>query len=124
MANVAIGAGFDDGLAGVNGDIEGEEAAEEGHGVPTESDSTQHEDDAEEEDHGAVPSDGGLGEEVREGEGRSGCGPVEDDQEVKGAAVADFGGVGGTFGAAGGGFEEEPGEVGGEKDGGVEEMEE
>src|SRR5271165_1391231 len=46
MAEVAIGSGVDDGLAGLDGDLVGEKFAQGGHGVEAEGDCCEHKGDA------------------------------------------------------------------------------
>src|SRR5271166_1950394 len=120
MAEVAIGSGVDDGLAGMDGDLVGEKFAQDGHGVEAEGEAGKHEEDAGEEDCSAMRKDGALRKLKCQGKGRSQREPEKNHEQGEGVAVAAGGAVGGALAYGGDGFQRDPQRVDGPENGGVE----
>src|ERR1035437_7026949 len=108
MANVAIGSGLDDRLAGLHGYLIGEKLPKKGHRIGTKCDAEEHECDAVEKDGGAMPSDVGLRKKKAQGEGGNQCQPQEQNDYGVGAAITGVGAIRRTMTYSATGFKRQP----------------
>jgi hypothetical protein len=119
MADVAIRAYFDDGLAGMYGYFIGEKPTQKRHGVEAKSNPREHEADADEEDRLPIPQDGGLREEKGEREAQSERDPKKDREELKRTSIASSATVARTLGFRSNGLQHQPQNIGGPENDGV-----